>query len=53
MSVGRVYAHTNNLSAELFELGILVVKLDDLGGAHKGEIEGVEEEHDPFALEGS
>lgn len=39
----------NDLRADLLELGGLVGELADLCGAHKGEVEGPEEEHGVLA----
>mmetsp|Transcript_21490 Transcript_21490/g.50932 ORF Transcript_21490/g.50932 Transcript_21490/m.50932 type:complete len:233 (-) Transcript_21490:8-706(-) len=51
VSVFRVHAHANNLSTEFLELRVLLVELHNLCRAHKGEIQRIEEYHDPFALE--
>ena len=49
MRVDRVDGDTEDLSTNLTELVSVVGELEDLGGAHEGPIQGVEEEDDPLA----
>ena len=51
VSVVRVYTDADDLGAQLLELSVLFVELDNLRRADKSEVERVEEEHDPLALE--
>mmetsp|Transcript_6718 Transcript_6718/g.17173 ORF Transcript_6718/g.17173 Transcript_6718/m.17173 type:complete len:273 (-) Transcript_6718:889-1707(-) len=46
----RVDAHPDHLGAQGLEVLETVVKLDNLGGADKGEVQGIEEEHHPLLV---
>jgi hypothetical protein len=47
----RVNRAANNFATVFSELGSLVGELNDFSGADKGEVERIEEEKQPFALE--
>lgn len=47
----RVDGASDHLAVVLLELGSLVAELHDFGGADEGEIQRVEEEEQPLALE--
>ena len=51
MSEVRVDGASNDLAVDLVELGEGIRELADLGWAHEGEIERVEEEDNVFPLE--